>query len=275
MTETSRDNDSGDRNDGRPQLRAIPVEEIDSAETVRPVDPAWAFDLAHRMMRTGQEKPVVLWQPASGRPYGVIDGAHRVAAARRFSALSPLAAIVLDTMAALLRAESIAKTVREHGVSAIVRQRMIAELFALRTLLAPGAGPAADHDWVAELCGCAPESIEQAITRHRRLAPHVIEMVAENDPDAGQLEMLSRCSIVTQEKTAYLLLAGATHVGEALAELRHNARPRVDTAAIGAFVSLFEKMNLADKEEALIRLRRLLPAHVDIRWGMPDSMIGQ
>lgn len=250
------------------KIRSVAADEIDIGEALRPIDPIWVLDLAHRMIAAGQDMPVTLWRPRPSGKYAIVEGAHRVAAAQRFSGLSPLDAILLDAAGADRRAAAIENALRRGEVSALRAQALIADLYALHAVSMPDEDHRDRLARIARRCGSPSADIAAALARHACLAPHVAEMIGEVDVmrDPAQLEMLAHCTHAEQQKIAYLLLSGIRSVGEALAEWRRAARQLPDAARVAEFITLFEGMSLAEKEDALLRLGRLTPAHVEIRW---------
>src|SRR3546814_159035 len=75
---------------------AIPVDEIDASDRLRPIDTQWATSLGQIMLAEGQRTPIEVCKLPGQKKWTLVSGGHRHWAAGLFLDLSPLKAIVVD-----------------------------------------------------------------------------------------------------------------------------------------------------------------------------------
>ena len=206
----------------------------------------------------------------------LIHGAHRVAAAKRFSGLSPLTAELITGDGARWQIEKRLTRLRAATLTVFEKCALIGELWSFLNAFSrekvglcsvEGGDRIAD---IAALTGFAYDQSRLYIGLHRALAARVVEMLRDRpiSEDIGQMRALADRDWAMQEKIAYLLLSGVDSVSEAVSALRGNTRSIscLPTESLRAenFLDMFERMSLAEKHHVLSRLDGLLPPGISI-----------
>jgi hypothetical protein len=125
------------------EVIAIPVDEIELGERLRPVDTAWAAALGHIMLRDGQLTPIEVCKLPGRKTYTLVKGGHRLTAGQVYPELSPIKAIVVSADAAERRMRELSDDFFRRDLMPVDRAAFIAELVTLQKLR-DGVDPAKD-----------------------------------------------------------------------------------------------------------------------------------
>lgn len=279
------------------QVLALPVDQIDVGERLRPIDPVWAAALGRIMAEDGQKDPIKVARLPGRSRYILVAGGHRLDGAR-IEGLATIKAVIVGADALERRSTEISENLWRKGLDPLDRATFVAELVSLQKLKS-GVAPNEDgravsaaarwtkqlqsdavdasvtmtlaYGWaeeVGEQIGISRKTVYRDLELHRGLKPDVVaglrgHRVATN---AGQLRALARLSDVDQRAVMKLLLEGAAKgVTDALALLRQTPKASPSAKRLSAFLGSFERMEGAEKRAALRTLQGLkLPRGVRI-----------
>lgn len=264
-------------------LYMIPVEEIDAAGGLRPLDLGWVEALSGLLKRDGQRRPIEIHRKPGGG-YGVIAGRHRLAAAQALGWVT-IDADILDEAALDRRASEVSENLFRLGLSPLDRAAFVAEQIAIekaRAGLEPDAnvksvlasarwadriGAEADDasaklalafgfsEQAAEKIGLSRRAIYRDLELHRGIKPDVADAI-RGLPVAGnasQLAALARLNEGEQRAVAELLTEGAAKgVTDALATMRQRPVKSPEQKAVSAIRGNWGRLS-ARQLKALIR----------------------
>lgn len=264
-------------------LYMIPVEEIDAAGGLRPLDLGWVEALSGLLKRDGQRRPIEIHRKAGGG-YGVIAGRHRLAAVKALG-WSTIDADILDEAALDRRASEVSENLFRLGLSPLDRAAFVAEQIAIEKARAgvkddaSAQSVAANARWaarisaeaddasdimsvafgwteaVAQAAGLTARTIRRDLELHRGIRPDVAAAirglpVADN---ASQLAALARLAEGEQRAVAELLTEGtAKGVTDALATMRQRPVKSPEQKAVSAIRGNWGRLS-ARQLKALIR----------------------
>jgi len=258
---------------------AVDAAEVDASERLRPIDAAWATALGQIMLAEGQQTPILVCRHAKEKPWRLIAGGHRHAAAEMFLDLNPLWAIELEESALALRQAEIAENLWRRELAPIDRANFVAEMHEVlraRTGLDESLGRhaiAAHVRWkknlrqiaqdasvkitdaygftghIADLAGLSKSSIEKDLMLARRLSPLVAERLRSH-PVAGnatQLRALAKLDQHEQAAVVRCLLFGAKSVSEALAQLSDKPKLSVEDKRYSTIIGTLQRMSVTER----------------------------
>lgn len=271
----------------------VPVDEIDYAGGLRPLDMAWVAALQGLLAKDGQRRPVEIYRKADGR-FGIVAGRHRLAAVMALG-WATIDADILDGSALDRRASEVSENLFRLGLAPLDRAAFVAEQIEIQKALAgvkADASPqsvAATARWsdrigaeaddasakiahaygftddVAEKAGLSRRAIYLDLELHRGLKPDVVEAirtlpVAQN---ASQLRALARLAEGEQRTVTDLLVDGtAKGVTDALATLRQRPVKSPAQKAWSAIQGNWGRLSARQQKELLQALA--MPAGVVI-----------
>lgn len=125
------------------EIVAIPVDEIEMGERLRPVDTNWAFRLGEIMLVEGQRTPIEVCRLPGQKGFTLVSGAHRLAAAQMQFDLSPIKAIVVSNDAIDRRLAEVSENLWRAELAPFDRAAFIADLVTAWKLK-NGVDPAKD-----------------------------------------------------------------------------------------------------------------------------------
>lgn len=281
--------------DGTPRIVgdiiAVDAGDIDASDRLRPLDPHWVAALGQVMLAEGQRTPIEVCRNRKGRPWRLVSGGHRHAAAEMFLDLNPLRAIEVPAQELARRRAEVSENLWRRELDPLDRAMFIAELHELMRAeagaadLSPqqiavnarwqkelkrAAADASDNlshvygftSELADRIGVSRRFIERDLMLARRLSPSVIERLRDHRAasNASQLRALARLDQEQQRAVVDLLLGGAKSVPEALAALTNRPKPNPEDKRLSTFISTFARMSVTEKRGALAQLAGMLPA---------------
>jgi len=293
--------------DGSPRIVedviAVDVAEVDASERLRPIDADWATALGQVMLAEGQQTPILVCRNAPGKgrkPWRLVAGGHRHAAAELFLDLNPLKAMKVEDSDLARRQAAIGENLWRRELAPIDRATFVAEMHdVLRARSGLGAASpqqiAANARWkkdlrktasdasdivshaygftgqIAEQFGYSTRSIERDLLLARRLLPAVAEQLRGHKvgANATQLRALAKLEAHEQKAVVAQLLVGARSVAEALTLIQDKPKPAPEDRRLSAFIGSYARMSLTEKKGALAQLAGLLPAGFHLSTGGP------
>jgi ParB-like chromosome segregation protein Spo0J len=290
--------------DGTPRVFgdvfAVDAAEVDASKRLRPIDTSWATALGQIVLAEGQLTPIqVSRNRGKGKPWILIAGGHRHAAAELFLDLNPLRAIEVEGGELMQRQAEISENLHRRDLNPIDRATFIAELHDVlraRSGLDPSLSPqqiavnarwqkelakAAGDAWltmshaygfsdqIAEQSGLSLPTIKRDLMLARRLSPLVVDRLRAHPiaRNATQLRALAKLDPAEQTAVVDRLVAGAKSVAEALALLRDKPKAAPEDKRLSAFIGAFARMSLTEKKGALAQLAGMLPAGFRLAQG--------
>jgi ParB family chromosome partitioning protein len=279
------------------EVLAIPAEEIEPGERLRPVDPQWAGALAKLIERDGQTTPAEVCRLPGRSGFRLVVGGHRHAAV--LSLGRPLEAVLGDSDALRRRSREVGENLFKRGLDPISRASFVAELIVLEKARAgldaetDGRAASAEVRWakaakkqaddaseifalaygwageVAETVGLSTRAIYLDLQLFKGLAPDVAERLRLHPAgrNASALRAIAKLAPDAQRRAASLILEGRKP-GEAIAILQGRVAPSPEAKAWSAFLGGWERMSKRRRVEGLRELERMgLPVGVKISFG--------
>jgi hypothetical protein len=281
--------------DGSPRIVgdiiAVDADDVDATGRLRPIDLNWATALGQIMLAEGQRTPIEVSRNAKGKPWRLVAGGHRHAAAQMFLDLNPLKAIEVPGSELARRRAEVSENLWRRELDPLDRATFIAELHELlrteagvmdlspqqlainarwQKELRKAASDTCDtmsHVYgftsaIAEQIGLAKRTIERDLFLARRLSPAVAKRLRGHPiaRNPGQLRALARLEADQQQGVADLLLECGKTVPDALAIIAHRVRPTAEDRLLSAFIGSFQRMSLSQRRGALKQLASMLPA---------------
>jgi hypothetical protein len=270
------------------QVLALPVDQVDMGERLRPIDPAYAEALAAVIRQDGQEDPIKVCRLPGKSGWLLVTGGHRLAACRLIG--GTVNAIVVNPDRAERLRREISENLFRSGLGPIDRAAFVAEMIDLQRARAgvePETSPqsvAANARWknglkkqstdasvtmthaygfadgAAEALGLSRETIYRDLTLHRGLPPGLVAQlrglpVASN---AGQLRALAKMEPGDQVAVVRMLRDGeAKGVSEAFGILRQKPPADMAKKARSAFFGGWSRMTARQRRDALRELADL------------------
>jgi hypothetical protein len=272
---------------------AVHADEVDATDRLREIDGAWAAALGSVMLAEGQHTPILVTRQAKGKPWKLLAGGHRHAAAEIFPDLNPLKAIEAEGSILDRRLMQVSENVWRKDLDPFDRATFVEEMYDVlraKAMIAPGvsaqqiaagarwkkeirkdAGDASEivsHAYgfttiIAESLQLSRRSIELDLMLVRRLPGAIRSQIAHLPlyRNATQLRALAKLDRADQEAVVARLITGvAKSVPEALAHWRGRAKPSDEDKRLSSFIGTYGRMGLAEKKAALVQLAGMLPA---------------
>lgn len=221
------------------EVVAIPVDEIEMGERLRPVDTTWADALGQIMLRDGQLTPIEVCKLPGRKKYTLVKGGHRLAAGQLFLDLSPMKAIIVSADSAERRMRELSDDFFRRDLHPLDRAAFIAELVTLQKLR-DGIDPAKDgraasanvrwqkaiqeeaedatatiavaYGWtekVAEQIGISPRTVRDNLALYRRISPEVIDQLRRaKHPSLNNASELKALASYAEDKNGQQWLLG-------------------------------------------------------------------
>lgn len=260
----------------------VPVDLVDHADGLRPLDMGWVEALSVLLFRDGQRRPIEIYLKADGR-YGVIAGRHRLAAIMMLG-WATIDADILSLDALDRRAAEVSENLFKLGLSPLDRAAFVAEQIAvekaragltedasLKSVVATARwadriGAEADDaslkmrlafgfsEQVAEKVGLSRAAIYRDLELHRGIRPDVADAlrtlpVAQN---ASQLRALAKLPEREQREVAGLIVDGtAKGVTDALGTLKQKPVKSVEQKAVSAILGNWGRLSTRQQKELL------------------------
>lgn len=227
-------------------LVAIPVDEIEADQRLRPIDEEWAHRLGEIMMTEGQRTPIEVCRLPGHKKFTLVAGGHRLAAAQMFFDLSPIKAIIVSNDALDRKMAEISENVWRKGLDPIDRATFVAEMVStIKTRQgvdpkAEGRAASANARWqkalsddaddatatiavaygwseqAGEKLGLSARTIRDDLLLYKRLTPSTIARFRKrNHPilsNASELKALAKLDPSEQSKIVSLLLHAAMNI---------------------------------------------------------------
>lgn len=242
--------------------RQIPLTQIDDTSRLRPVDQAWAEQLAQLMAVDGQQTPITLrWTPDRAGMKRLIAGGHRLAAARILGWETIFAEEIncSDDEAEILEID---ENIARSSLTELER----GELLGLRKAAYERQNPTTKHggkrvpEQVAILATSplrftadaaarlkmGERTIQRLVKRHAALAPEVKVALAKTHfaNSGADLDALARMPADRQRQVLALLTAPETparNVAAAVAALDKRRAPPAHEKEFAALMSAWRK----------------------------------
>lgn len=282
---------------------AIPADQIESKDRLRPVDPIAAEALAlvmkaHKRQRT----PVEVCRLPGRSGWRLVTGGHRHAACRILG--WPVRALEVSADALDRREAEISENLFRRDLDPLDRAAFVAELCEVQRARAGLSGDtslqslAAQARWqkalkaqsadaiqtigiaygltadIAAKIGLSRQTIYNDLTLHKRLLPDVAAKLRGHPvgSNASQLRLLAKLSEAEQRAVAELIATGrAKSVAEARRVTSNVRPPDPETKRLSAFIGAFSRMGRAEKRGALHELQAILPKGVTLSFGGQDE----
>ena len=252
------------------QLR---IEDIDAGRRLRPVDADYVHLIAASMAEHGQMTPIEVMASPGGkpRPYTLVAGAHRLAAAVQ-AGLPTIQAMVFEGSELEAELREIDENLIRHELKELDRSVFLARRKEVYERLHPQTKRGGDRrsDQVgsvanlivrftasaAERLALSESSISRAIRRYTNLAPDVREQIAPLwiADHGAQLDVLAKLKPEMQREVALIFVRfpGVRSVGEALAQVEGREPEQVDPdeAQFDQFARLWRRMGAASRGRA-------------------------
>jgi ParB family chromosome partitioning protein len=282
------------------EIIALHADDIDASERLRPIDMSWAAALGQIMLVEGQGTPIQVCRGKRGKkPWRLVAGGHRHAAASMFLELNPLRAIEVPDSELARRQAEIAENLWRRELAPLDRATFLAEMYEVlraRAGLPAGLTPqqiAINARWkkelrkaagdtsetishvygftsqIADQIGFTKRTVELDLMLAKRLSPRLADRLRAHpvSQNATQLRAIAKLEQDEQASVVELLLGGAKSVAEALARLRERPEVSPEDKRLSAFIGAFARMSLPEKKGALAQLAGMVPAGVRIIEG--------
>lgn len=278
------------------EVLAIPVDQIDATDRIRPIDVDWATRLGEMMLVDGQRTPIEVCRLPGRDGFKLIAGGHRHEAFCIFPELGPIRAIVCDADRLSRRVAEISENLHRKDLEPIDRATFLSELVVTKKLQR-GIDPTKDgrsasiaarwqqqlvdeaddtkltmslvYGWngdVADQVGLSVASVKRDLMLIRRLQPASIDALrAAKHPiltNAAQLRSLAKQDPDAQAATVTRMCGGAVPLSLADAMKASGSKPvqAPDDKRLAAFTGAFSRMGLSEKKGALAHFMDDLPA---------------
>lgn len=209
----------------------IDISRIDVPARIRPVNEAWAAEVAESMKAVGQMQPIVVRPTDTGERYLLVIGAHRLAAAKRLAWTEILAEIrTYDGLRA--RLAEIDENLIRHELTALDRAIFLAERKEVWEELYPQTKHGGNRKSLtkqaknqvandchliprftaeaAERTGLSERTIRSAVALAKALSPEVLQLVRSTylADHAADLTLLTKLRPEEQIKALRTIEAG-------------------------------------------------------------------
>jgi ParB family chromosome partitioning protein len=271
-------------------LIAVPVAEITQAEKrMRPLYDHHVEMLAGLLKTHGQLQPIIVCQLPGRSDFMLLDGAHRLAAARRLG-WTEIRAIKVGNKAGEQRAHELFANSAHLALNALDRIAMVAVLYAEAVAQATGElGPnlykaIADARWkpgktpddliadasatvadafgwsaaVAERAGISERSVQRYAAIHERLSPTAVELIRQTSvaDHLNQLQALSKLPEAKQIEVATSISEGVEFADAIASAPEGKPKQTASQKAVNALESSVLRISGAELEDAFQRLAR-------------------
>lgn len=280
-----------------PQL--IRLDDIDESGRLRPVDSVVASGIAASMALRGQLQPVDICQlpnQASGKPYRLVFGGHRMAAAR-LAGWTHIQAFIRSNAALDRMSREIEENLFKADLSPLDRAAFVRELIETekaRLGIESGAdGRALNSDYrsgkyqkkqltndlctmhkslglqeaVAARLGLTQATVSRDLSLNG-IAPSFLDRVRALPGLAGNASALRKLAGLHWTKQAEVLdeleSGQAKNVAQAVAIVTKAVVPDPAKKRMGTFVGTFSRMGRSEKMAALMALSRMMPKGVEL-----------
>ena len=207
----------------------VEVTRIDATDRLRPVDPSWIEVLAASIADNGLQQPIQVMAGANGEAYRLVDGAHRLEAARSLGLVAIPAVVVKATTKTPdmeRRLLEIDANLMRFELTPLDRAAFLAQRKEVYEALHPEARHGGDRRsparnqtatmaiWsfsrdAAEKTGLSERSIRRAVRIWTRLGPEVVGRLRGTTVGASgkELEALAKLDPETRSKAVALISA--------------------------------------------------------------------
>lgn len=294
------------------EVLAIPVDQIDASDRLRPIDEDWATRLGEMMLADGQRTPIEVCRLPGRAGYRLVAGGHRHRAHELFPALGPVKAIVVDAERLSRRIAEISENLHRKDLEPIERATFLSELVATKKAQM-GVDPSKDgrsvsaaarwqqqlseaaddtratialaygwNDQVAETVGLSTRTVKNDLMLIRRLQPASIDALqrAKHPIMKNASQLLALAKREPGEQTAIvsrMCVEGLPSLIDAAKAVDTKPVQSAEDKRLSAFIGAFSRMSLAEKKGALAQLAGMVPAgHRLVEGDDPSAeMIGQ
>lgn len=267
------------------EVVVIPVGQIDDSDRLRPLDAAWVEALTALIGRDGQRTPVEVYPQATGLPFRLGPGGHRLAAVRALG-LPGVKAIIKDGDALARREAEISENLFRSDLKAMERATFVAELVQIERAKAGVEGAtaqkiAADARWakaarieadnasdimsraygfaddVSARLGLSSKTIYRDLFLFRGLGAEAQTLIAERHPDAPAAALKK---LTTYPHGQQATIARSAEPGDLAGFLRRmtaKPQPTAEDRRLNAFLGAFQRMGVRERRAALQALEAM------------------
>ncbi|MBM9400342.1 ParB N-terminal domain-containing protein [Gluconacetobacter azotocaptans] len=267
----------------------IPISDIYTGSRLRGLDPAYVSLMASSFLDQGQRTAIEVRKlhvseamECGGKKYGLIAGAHRVAAAKK-TGIETIFAIVKTANQIQAKLLEIDENLCRRELSPLDRATFLAERKEVYEQLHPETKNGGDRvsdqsesrfglvsftQETAERLGLTARSIEIAVARYRLIAPDVrVQLATTWVAESGrQLDLLAKLGPEDQRKVAQIVLQGGEtrSVADIIKVVKGTPPPKVRDD-YSAFLAVWKRASTADRGKIVEFLAPQFPGFVEAR----------